>query len=194
MENGYALSFPESLVFTDDQLYAFCRANPELNIERNKKGQLLIMSPVGSLSGFYHSKIISKLDLWSEKNGGYVFDSSAGFTLPDGSMRSPDVAWVSSGKWNTLNESQKEKFAPICPEFIVEVASPTDAINELKNKMDEWVANGVKLGWLIDIPKEMVTLYNNKGLNKTMDSFEGHLDGEDVLPGFIFDLNILRKR
>ena len=194
LENGYALSFPEGMNFDDDELFAFCQANPELNIERNKNKQLLIMSPAGSLSGFYHFQILMALGKWNENKDGYVFDSSTGFTLPDGSMRSPDVAWVSSEKWNKLTLNQKEKFAPICPEFVVEVASPSDSIKELKNKMIEWVANGIGLGWLIDVKEEQTFIYSTNRLTGSLDSFDNILEGNDVLPGFTFDLKILRKK
>lgn len=194
LENGYALSFPDGMKFNDDELFAFCQANPELTIERNKEQQIIIMSPSGSLSGLLHARILTKIFEWSEKNSGYVFDSSTGFSLPDGSMRSPDVAWVSSTKWTKLTEDQKEKFAPICPEFIVEVVSPSDAIKELKSKMDEWVANGIQLGWLMDVKREEVFIYTTEGLIKTVNNFDLKLSGKEVLPGFEFELNLLRKK
>lgn len=193
-ENGCALSFPEGMAFTDDELFDFCQANPDLNIERNKAKQLIIMSPSGTLSGLYHSQILIAVGSWSQRNGGYVFDSSTGFSLPDGSMRSPDVSWLSAGKWNKLTDDQKEKFAPVCPEFVVEVVSPSDSVKELKSKMNEWVANGITLGWLIDVKNEASFIYTQDGLVETFHTFDHQLTGKETLPDFLFDLRILRNR
>lgn len=152
------------------------------------------MSPTGTLFGFYHSKMIAKIDAWSELNGGYAFDSSTGFALPDGSVRSTDAAWRSHKKWGTLTDEQKEKFAPICPELVVEIASASDSIHELKNKMIEWVVNGIELGWLIDVKNERVYVYTNNGVIETITSFDEQLDGREVLQGFVFDLGIFREK
>lgn len=194
LENGHILKFPEHLTFTDDELFAFCQKNPELNIERDKHQNLIIMSPSGSLSENLSTKILIKLGIWNEMHSpGKVFGSSAGFTLPDGSMRSPDVSWVSIEQWDNLTLDQKMKFAPVCPEFIVEVKSPSDSLKELKNKMTEWMANGVKLAWLIDTEEHKVNIYNNDGSQQVVESFDTKLSGGDVLPGFQFDLSLLKE-
>ncbi len=193
LENGYILEFPEHLSFTDDELFAFCQKNPELNIERDKHLNLIIMSPTGSLTGNINSKILIKLGIWNdEMNSGKVFDSSTGFTLPDRSMRSPDVSWVSNEQWNNLSKDEKMKFAPVCPEFVVEVKSPSDSLKELKDKMTEWIANGVKLAWLIDTEEQNVSIYNHTGLHKVVETLDARLSGGDVLPGFEFDLSLLK--
>lgn len=194
IENGYILEFPENIAFTDDELFEFCRKNPELNIERDKNQNLIIMSPTGSLSGFYCAKILLKTGIWNEnQEKGKVFDSSTGFVLPDGSMRSPDISWVSNQQWDKLTKDQKIKFAPVCPEFVVEVKSSSDSLKQLLDKMLEWVANGVRLGWLIDIEKQEVYIYNSNGLDNTIKTFDAKLHGDDVLPGFELDLSILKE-
>ncbi|MBV6643776.1 MAG: Uma2 family endonuclease [Cyclobacteriaceae bacterium] len=194
LENGHILKFPEHLTFTDDELFAFCQKNPELNIERDKHLNLIIMSPTGSLTGNINSKILIRLGIWNdEMNSGRVFDSSTGFTLPDRSMRSPDVSWVSNEQWDKLTLDQKMKFAPVCPEFVVEVKSPSDSLKELKNKMTEWMANGVRLAWLIDTEEHKVNIYNKNGSRQVIESFDTKLGGGDVLPGFQFDLSLLKE-
>lgn len=193
LENGHILKFPEHLTFTDDELFAFCQKNPELNIERDKYQNLIIMSPSGSLSENLSTKILIKLGIWNELHSpGKVFGSSAGFTLPDGSMRSPDVSWVSNHQWDKLTKEQKMKFAPVCPEFIVEVKSPSDSLKELKNKMTECMANGVELAWLIDIEEHKVNIYHKDGSHQEIKNFDKKLSGGDVLPGFEFDLSLLK--
>ena len=194
LENGYILKFPEHLTFTDDELFAFCQKNPELNIERDKHQNLIIKLPYGSLTGNINSKILIRLGIWNdEMNSGRVFDSSTGFTLPDRSMRSPDVSWVSNEQWDKLTLDQKMKFAPVCPEFVVEVKSPSDSLKELKNKMTKWMANGVKLAWLIDTDERKVSVYQKDGSQQMIESFDTKISGGDVLPDFQFDLSLLKE-
>ena len=194
-ENRYILTFPENLAFSDEELFQFCQANPEINVERDKNKRLVIMSPAGSLSDHYSHQISTELELWNRKERkGIVFGSSSGFILSDGSMRSPDASWVSSGKWNQLTIKQMQNFAPVCPEFVVEVKSPSDSLEQQKSKMLEWVANGIKLGWLVDVEDETVYIYNSQGLTTTVNSFDGSLTGEAVLPGFQFDLGLLQGK
>lgn len=194
LENGHILKFPENLTFTDDELFAFCQKNQELNIERDKHQNLIIMSPSGSLSDNLSTRILIKLGIWNELHfQGKVFGSSAGFTLPDGSMRSPDVAWISNKQWDELTKDQKIKFAPVCPEFVVEVKSPSDSLKELKSKMEEWMANGVRLAWLIDTEGQKAFVYDESGIERSIDGFNEKLSGENVLPGFEFDLSALKE-
>ena len=120
---------------------------------------------------------------------GLVYRS--GFTLPDNSVRSPDAAWVSNEKWATLSESEKKKFGHICPDFVVEVMSPSDDLRYMQNKMGSWIKNGVQLGWLIDAENQSAYIYRADNTMSKVDSFNNTLTGEDVLPGFVFDLNIL---
>lgn len=192
LQNGYVLAFPEHLVLSDDEFFELCMANPDLNLERDKNKQVIIMSPSGSLSDSNSTRISGAILNWNDKvKLGKVFGSSAGFTLPDGSVKSPDCALVSKGRWNELSLTQKKKFAPVCPEFVVEIKSPTDSIDQLKSKMTEWMANGVKLGWLVDVEAETILVFKANESTSTVTPFNQSLSGGDVLPGFEFDLSLL---
>lgn len=194
IENGYLLEFPENLAFDDDQLFEFCQKNPDLNIERDKHKNLILMSPTGSLSGNINSLINAELTIWNrQRSTGKVFDSSTGFLLPDGSMRSPDISWVSNQQWNKLTKEQKRKFAPVCPEFVVEVKSPSDSLKQLQDKMIEWMSNGVKLGWLIDVDEQKAYTYHSEGVQEAVEDFGSKLSGKEVLPGFELNLSILKE-
>jgi Uma2 family endonuclease len=136
--------------FTDDEFYEFCQMNPELKFERDTHGNILLMALTGGKTGRRNTKIISKLDAWAEQSGtGLVFDSSTGFKLPNQAYRSPNAAWVSLATWKKLTEQEKEKYPPICPEFIVELMSESDSLNDAKKKMVEYMENGCELAWLI---------------------------------------------
>lgn len=175
----------------DDAFYDFCRQNEHLKFERNPDGIIVAMPNTGGKTGIRNSVIIFKLYGWSESFGGLVFDSSTAFKLPNGATRSPDAAWVSDARWNTLTDSQQEKFPPIAPEFVVELMSATDLLNNAKEKMQEYIANGVLLGWLINPKNEEVMIYRADGtINKHTD-FDQPLTGENVLPGFEFNLCLL---
>lgn len=192
LENGYVLEFPDGLAFSNDEFFDFCQKNPELKIERDHFFNLIIMSPTGSLAGHINSIINAELTIWNRKNQtGRVFDSSSGFVLPDNSVRSPDVSWVSNKQWDRLTKEQKMKFAPVCPEFVVELKSPSDSLKELKEKMEAYSSNGVKLGWLIDLEAQAVHIYDSEGFIKLVEGFSNSLSGDSVLPGFELDLNIL---
>lgn len=178
---------------SDDEFFSFCQHNADLNIERKANQEIVIMSPTGSLTGFYNTKIIVQLELWNEQHQlGLVFDSSAGFTLPDGSVKSPDTSWLSIDKWKNLTSTQKEKFAPVCPEFIVELKSKTDSLSELKTKMRGWLANGTLLGWLIDPEKEITHIFQPNSEEVTVAGFDQTLSGDPILPGFTLQLAKLR--
>jgi Uma2 family endonuclease len=188
------LKIPNEYPMTDDELFAFCVANKELRIERDSKGQLILMSPTGSLSGNINFKILSMFGNWADahEDMGYGFDSSSGFRLPDGSMRSPDVAWVRKEKWEKLSEADQKKFAPVCPDFLIEIKSDTDSIKSLQQKMLEWIKNGCQLAWLIDPAAKRAYVYNQNGLVREYDDFDQKLDGGDLLPGFQLDLSRLK--
>ena len=190
--NYHTLTFPSSIALSDDELFHLCVANKDLNIERDKHGRIIIMSPNSSIYAHYHAILQFKLFEWNQgQNQGKVFDSSAGFVLPDGSMRSPNVAWVSNEQWDKLTKKQKIKFAPLAPEFIVEVRSPSDALKDLQSKMMAWMENGVLLSWLIDVEKEKVYIYTQEGLTSLIEGFSSEVEGGEVLPGFKFDLSLL---
>lgn len=178
---------------TNDELYAFCIANPNLRIERDAQQNLIIMSPVGGLSGYLEEEIQGELRKWAKEDGtGLTFSSSTGFLLPNGAMRSPDASWVSFDKWNALTEEQKKKFPPFVPDFVVELRSATDSMKKLKAKAQEWIDNGVKLLWLIDPEPREIWIYRTDGTVDRLSGFDRQLSGEEVLPGFSFDLQMLQ--
>lgn len=187
--NAYTLNLNPVIQMTDDQFYDLCRANPELKFERNARGDLLIMPPTGGETGQSNAKLTSRFVVWNEQeNLGVVFDSSTGFKLPNGANRSPDAAWVSLDRWNALTPEQKKKFPPIAPNFVLELMSPTDTLEETQAKMQEYIENGVQLGWLLDPEMRQVEIYR---INQAVESLEAPevLSGETVLPGFILNLN-----
>lgn len=174
---------------TDDQFFEFCQINRELRIERTAKGQLIVMPPTGSGTGNRNSKLNQQLSNWTDVDGtGLSFDSSSGFTLPNGAMRSPDAAWIKLERWNALSEEQQEKFAPICPDFIVELKSPTDSLKVLQDKMEEYIENGVLLGWLIDRKHKKVYIYRPGMAVECLEN-PATISGDPVLPGFVLDLS-----
>lgn len=142
------------------QLYEFCQENPELRIEQTAEGEIIVMPPAFSDTGNRNFKLAVALGVWAEKDGtGEGFDSSTGFTLPNGAMRSPDAAWIKSERWDALTGEQKASFAPICPDFVIELKSSSDALIRLKKKMEEYIDNGVQLGLLVDRQKRAVYVY-----------------------------------
>ena len=139
------------LNLSDDELFRLCAANPEVSIERTSEGELIFMAPAGGASSNRNSTINLELGLWNRKAGlGKVFDSNGGFVLPNGAMRAPDAAWVPKARWEALSPEQREKFPPLCPDFVIELRSRTDRLGDVQEKMAEYMANGARLGWLID--------------------------------------------
>jgi Uma2 family endonuclease len=177
----------ESVYLTDDQFYGLCRDNPDLRLELTAKRELVIMSPTGSKTGNRNSKINQRLANWAEDDDtGVCFDSSAGFTLPNGAKRSPDAAWVRREVWEALSDEEQDKFAPICPDFVVELRSPDDSLAELREKMDEYLDNGARLGWLFNPPDKRVYIYRP---GQPVECLENptSVSGEPELPGFVFN-------
>ncbi|MEH2396050.1 Uma2 family endonuclease [Nostoc sp.] len=173
---------------TDDQFFQMCQQNRDYRFERTASGELLIMPPTGSDTGRRNVKITTQLDIWnSESNLGEVFDSSTGFTLANGAERSPDASWVKIERWNALTPEQQEKFAPICPDFVVELRSRTDSLKELQDKMQEYIENGAQLGWLIDRKNKRVEIYRPGKDVEILDN-PTSLSGENILPGFVLHL------
>ncbi|MGI2908778.1 Uma2 family endonuclease [Tolypothrix sp. VBCCA 56010] len=173
---------------TDEQYFQLCEKNRDYRFERTAEGELLIMPPTGSDTGRRNVKITTQLDIWNSQNNlGEVFDSSTGFTLPNGAKRSPDASWVKIERWNALTPEQQESFAPICPDFVIELRSRTDSLKELQDKMQEYIDNGANLGWLIDRKNKQVEIYRP---GKEVEILENpaYLSGEDVLPGFVLNL------
>ncbi|ACT94439.1 Uma2 family endonuclease [Dyadobacter fermentans] len=177
-------------IMSEDEFFRFCQMNDTLNLERDSEGNIIFMSPAGSLSDNLSSKILIALGLWLDQHGnpGMVFGSSAGFTLPNGAVRSPDVAWVNSQSWDSIPESDQERFAPVCPDFVVEVRSKTDSIFYLQDKMQEYMANGCRLAWLIDKYAQKAYVYEPGKSITEHSSLDIQLSGEPVFPGFNLDL------
>jgi Uma2 family endonuclease len=174
---------------TDEEFLSFCQENQDLRIERNNNLEIIIMSPVSTLSGLHSSEIFGQLSAWSKKDGrGIVFDASAGFTLPDRSVLSPDASWLSLTIWNKLSEENKDKFAPVCPEFVIEVRSKTDDLDVLRKKMKVWIKNGVELAWLID-PREKISFAYKGDEEIKFEGFNRKISGEGPVKGFELDLS-----
>lgn len=176
-----------SIGLTDGVFYQLCRDNPDLRLELTATGELILMSPSGSRTGHRESRIIQRLGNWADSNGtGLAFSSGAGFTLPNGAKRAPDAAWVRRERWSALTPEQQDTFAPICPDFVVELRSPTDLPEQLHDKLVEYIANGARLGWLLDPILGRAGIYR-PGEDAEHLEHPGWLDGETVLPGFRFD-------
>ena len=191
-QNTYALNM-DAVSMSADEFFRFCHDNQPLRIERDHKKQIIIMSPTGSESGLINNEISRQLANWNKQiKLGRTFDSSTGFTLPDGSVRSPDASWVSSSKWEKLEASDREKFAPVCPDFVIELKSKHDAISYLKSKMvDVWIKNGVQLAWLIDPEEKVVYVYREDSTEEQLNGFQQKVSGKNVLQGFELDLTEL---
>ena len=190
MENlPLVLQLHPAIQLTDDQFFDFCQQNRDLRIERNAKGELSIMLPTGSGTGGRNFKLIQQLGNWVDIDGtGIGFDSSTGFKLPNGAERSPDASWVKLERWNALTEEQQERFAPICPDFVVELRSRTDSLPVLQSKMQEYIDNGAVLGWLIDCKRRRVYIYRSQCEVERLDNPET-ISGDPVLRGFVLDLS-----
>ena len=161
--------------------------NPELRIEQNAAGEIVFMSPTGGESGRRNVKLCSQLDLWASSHSGFCFDSSTLFRLPNSAKRSPDASWIASERWKQLSKDDREGYPPICPDFVVELRSKTDRILDLQRKMEEYVDNGARLGWLIDPLNRTVYVYK-PGVPFVELRDVQNLSDEEILPGFVLDL------
>jgi Uma2 family endonuclease len=179
------------MTMTDEQFFDFCQLNQDINIERNATGELVFMSPTGSEGDRRNFEIIVQLGIWARQDRtGVGFGSSGGFTLPNGAVRSPDAAWISKTRWEKIDLELRQKFAPICPDFVVELRSATDNLPTLQEKMVEYIDNGAKLGWLIDPQQQKVYIYrHNSSVEELVKPLS--LSGEEVLSGFILELQDL---
>lgn len=174
---------------SDRDFEQLCADNPEAKFETTKEGKLIVMSPTGSQSGKFNMSLAFQVELWNRKAGkpGVVFDSSTGFKLSNGATRSPDVSWIELSRWNSLTARQQRGFAPIDPDFVMELMSPTDELLELQQKMEEYIACGVRLGWLINPDERQVEIYR-AGQDKEVLDHPTTLSGETVLVNFNLDL------
>lgn len=183
------LKMQPNIIVSDEQLFDFCQVNRDFRIERNHLGELLIMPPTGAETDERNFNLTGQLWIWTKQDGtGVGFGSSGGFTLPNGAVRSPDAAWIKKARWETIPLQQRKKFAPICPEFIVELRSETDNLKTLQEKMEEYIANGTELGWLIDRKQHKVFIYRPEQTVQELDN-PLTLSGEDILLGFVLDLS-----
>ncbi|MEM9004266.1 MAG: Uma2 family endonuclease [Cyanobacteria bacterium P01_F01_bin.86] len=178
-----------ALQVTPEQFTALAAANRELRLERTATGELIVTPPTGGMSGKRNLSISAQLGVWFEANDtlGEAFDSSTGFELPNGANRSPDAAWVQKDRWEALTDEQREGFVPLCPDFVIELRSKTDKLKVLQTKMQEYIANGAQLGWLIDPKTRQVEIYRPGQAAEILDN-PSTLSGEVVLPGFILTL------
>lgn len=174
---------------SDRQLEQLVSDNPETRFETTPTGKLIVMSPTGSESGRKNTKLVFQVELWNVKNNsGVTFDSSTGFKLSNSATRSPDVSWIESSRWNSLPKELQRKFAPIDPDFVIELMSPTDDMSELQQKMVEYIDCGVKLGWLINPDEKIVEIYR-QGQDKEVLDNPQTLSGEEVMPNLTVDLS-----
>jgi Uma2 family endonuclease len=177
------------LTISHEQFVQLAWVNQNLQLERTATGELIVMPPTGSDTGNKNADILGQLWLWNRQTQlGQIFDSSSGFHLPNGADRSPDVSWISQDRWDTLTPEEKSGFAPLCPDFVLELRSKHDSLESLQQKMQEYQENGAKLGWLIDRTRKKVEIYRPKKSVEVQNS-PNSLSGEDILPGFTLDLS-----
>jgi Uma2 family endonuclease len=182
----------DALRMTEEEFFLFCQQNKELRIERTANKEIIIMSPAGFNSGAINSILNNKLSQWNGLlQSGVTLDSSVGFILPNGAMRSPDVSWILKERLIKFTPEEKKRFLKTCPDFVIELKSPSDQLKQLQDKMGEWVSNGCRLAWLINPEDETVAIYRKDGSKGMVSGFDNELDGEDVLPGFKLQLSAL---
>ena len=173
---------------SDDEFFEFCQLNRDLRIERNAGGGITIMPPAGGETSDRNSEINMQLRLWAKRDGtGVTFDSSGGFVLPNEAMLSPDAAWVSRDRFEALTAEQRTKFPPLCPDFVIELRSPTDSLPVLRSKMQEYIDNGARLGWLIDPREGQVHVYRPGSPVEFLQQPQ-NVSADPVLPGFTLDM------
>jgi Uma2 family endonuclease len=195
METSIYLGHPPLIVhlqpvleLSDEQFYEFAQLNRDLRIERNAQGELIIMPPTGGETGQRNAEITMQLRLWAKSDGtGATFDSSTGFRLPNGAVRSPDASWVRQSRLAGVSDEEKKKFIPLCPDFILELRSATDSLSVLKEKMQEYLDNGAQLGLLLDPEQRRVYVYRPEAEVEELESPET-VSGEPILSGFVLDL------
>ena len=189
--NSLTISLQSVIELTDEQFFQLCHDNSDLRFERNSQGDITIMAPAGSETSARNSDVNADLVFWNRSTRlGIVFDSSGGFKLPNGSDRSPDASWVAKERWEALTLEERSRFAPICPDFVLELMSPSDNLKTLQAKMHEYMDNGARLGWLINRRDREVEVYR-LGQPKEILKSPQSLSGEDVLPDFLLDMTAI---
>ena len=182
----------KNVELSDDQFYQLCQINEYYKFEQTAKDELIILPPSNLITGNREAELNGNLMIWNRQTKlGKVFSSSTVFTLPNGGKRSPDVAWIANERWDSLSIQEKEKFAKICPDFVIELRSRTDSLSQLQEKMQEYLNSGLRLGWLIDPQNQQVEIYRQ---NQSVEiiSLPTSLSGENVLPGFILELPVFK--
>lgn len=190
LSSPIVLRMPPELQMTEKQFFEFCQINRDLRIERNQFGEISIMPPTGSETGNRENNILGQLWVWSEQDGtGIAFSSSTGFKLSTGAERSPDASWMKLERWNALSPEQQQRFAPICPDFVIELRSPSDNLKPLPERMEEYMREpGTQLGWLIDRKHRQVYIYRPGQAAECLDN-PPSVSGDPVLPGFFLNMN-----
>ena len=188
-----AITIPKGFRVTPEQFDQLARAEQLARMELTKDGELIVMSPTGGTAGRKNRRLTQQIGIWTDRDGtGEAFDSSTIFVLPNGARRSPDVSWIQLERWNQLTQAQQDGFPPIVPDFVIELVSPSDLKNQryedLQAKMQEYLNNGVRLGWLIEPSAKTVEIYRI-GQQVEILNNPPTLSGEDVLPGFVLDLS-----
>jgi Uma2 family endonuclease len=187
VEYGLPIRLPYPAL-TDDEFFDFCAGLPDgRRAERTAEGRIKIMPGTGGETGNRNARLTSRLDVWAEADGrGLVFDSSTMFLLPNGAMKSPDVSWVHRARLAHLDRRQRQRFLPLCPDFVIELTSPSDRLSEVQEKMADWMANGCQLGWLIHPAKREVHVYRAGGIEIFADLAK--IEGSEPVTGFVLDL------
>lgn len=185
------LQMSPAIEMTEEQFFTFCQQNRDYRISRTATGEIIIMSPTGSETGNRNLKLSQQLANWTDKNKtGIAFDSSAGFILPNGAIKSADAAWMKLEKWEAIAPDKQQKFAPVCPDFVVELRSASDNLQPLKDKLQEYIDNGASLGWLIDRKNRQIYIYRPNLEVECLDN-PATVSGQSVLPGFVLDLGTI---
>ena len=189
--NALTVNLESVIDMTDEQFFQLCQNNRELRFERNANGELIIMSPAGGETGNRNGRLNQQLFNWTDADStGIAFDSSTGFKLPNGADRSPDASWIKLERWDALTDEEKRKFPPICPDFVIELLSPSDSLKTTQEKMKEYIDNGVRLGILINRKSRQVEIYRPGKEVEVLDS-PTTVSGEEVLKGFVLNLGMI---
>ena len=189
--NALTVNLDSVIKITDEQFFQLCQNNRELRFERNANGELIIMPPTGGETGNRNGRLNQQLFNWTDADGtGIAFDSSTCFKLPNGADRSPDASWIKLERWDALTDEEKQKFPPICPDFVIELLSPSDSLKTTQEKMREYIDNGVGLGILINRKSRQVEIYRPGKEVEFLDS-PATVSGEDVLKGFVLNLGMI---
>ena len=181
------LKLKPAINLTDDQLFELCQLNGDWRIEYTAQGELIVMPPTGGETSNRNAELTYQVQAWTRRDqAGVAFDSSGGFKLPNGATRSPDAAWVRRSRLAGLTREQKQKFLPLCPDFVIELRSPTDNLQAVLDKMQEYLDNGAQLGWLLDPLTRRVHVYLPQRPPEILDA-PNTLSADPLLPGFVLD-------